>query len=123
VRSDAVTPDLHRKIVQRDGCLMARFDRSHQCRDRWGNPHGPWDLDKLTVEHVWMDSEKLPGHFYAAKGKKAPNSEFTLVGLCGALNGGSTQTPTAAFRVYAREYLIAKRHIAEEEARRAQSQG
>lgn len=120
---DAVSPDLHRKVVQRDGCLMARYDRGHQCRDKWGNPHGPWDLDRLTVEHVWMDSEKLPGHFAAAKGSRAPSTEFTLVGLCGFVNGGSTSTPTASFRAFAREWLIAKRQIAEKEAARAERQG
>ena len=113
-----MNPDLHRRVVQRDGCLMARFDRSHECRDQWGDPHGPWDLEKLTVEHVWMDSEKLPGHFYAAKGKKAPDTEFTLVGLCGYLNGGGMRTPTAEFREFARAHLVKLKETAS-----AQSQG
>jgi hypothetical protein len=104
---DRVTPDLHRRIVQRDGCLLARYDRTHECRDGFGNVHGPWSLERLTVEHVKDDLRM---------GQRAPSDEFHLVGLCAHAN---VSVPDKGFRAYAREYLAAKRAIAEKEAARA----
>jgi len=90
---DTVTPDVHRRVVQRDGCLAARFDPAHVCRDQWGTVHSPWDLDRLTVDHV-KDQARM--------GKRAPSDEFHLVGMCWAGNVG---VPSHALRVFEREYL------------------
>lgn len=95
-----VTPDLHRKIVQRDGCIVVRFDPSHICRDAWGARHGPWDLECLTVDHV-KDQ--------AMMGKRAPSDEFHLVGMCAGANIG---VPSRALRIFEREYLRQRREEA-----------
>ena len=46
--------ELRRMVIARDqGCILALVaNRSHQCRDQWGDPHQPDQLDKLTLEHV-----------------------------------------------------------------------
>lgn len=37
VRKDAVTPELRRAVLQRDGmCVAAKFLPQHVCRDQWG---------------------------------------------------------------------------------------
>ena len=45
--------DLRALVIARDGgCILALIDRGHSCRDQWGEPHRPDQLDKLTLEHV-----------------------------------------------------------------------
>lgn len=46
--------ELRAFVIARDGaCLASLLDRTHQeCRDRWGDPHRPDDLRRLTLEHV-----------------------------------------------------------------------
>lgn len=45
--------ELHDVVILRDRqCVAAALDRSHQCRDKWGEEHEPFDLDKLTLDHV-----------------------------------------------------------------------
>lgn len=43
-------------VIERDRqCMAAALDRSHQCRNQWGEPHWPTLLDLLTLEHVKKD--------------------------------------------------------------------
>jgi hypothetical protein len=73
-----VTGDLHDAILARDGmCVAARLDRSHRCRDEWGERHEPDALSKLTVEHV-KDEPMM--------GKRAPSDEAHMLALCFAAN-------------------------------------
>lgn len=71
---DPVTPDLHRRIRQRDGgCVAAVLDDRHVCRDAFGNRHR-WDaLDLLTVDHV-KDEPRM--------GVRAPSDPEHLVAMC-----------------------------------------
>lgn len=101
-----VTPDLHRRIVQRDGCIVARYDRHHECRDAFGNVHGPWALERLTVDHVKDD---------LMMGKRAPSDEFHLVGMCHAANVG---VPDRGLRAFEREYLAGLKSQREKEMAR-----
>jgi hypothetical protein len=40
-------------VIQRDRyCVAAALDLLHECRDAWGQPHAPYDMEKLTLEHV-----------------------------------------------------------------------
>ena len=45
--------ELRAIVINRDGgCLLARFDELHECEDQWGTRHSPYDLSRLTLEHV-----------------------------------------------------------------------
>ena len=45
--------DLRALVINRDGgCLLAELDPIHECEDQWGRGHSPYDLSKLTLEHV-----------------------------------------------------------------------
>lgn len=45
--------ELRAKVLNRDGqCILAQFDDTHECADTWGTNHSPYDLDRLTLEHV-----------------------------------------------------------------------
>lgn len=47
------TAELRVRVIVRDGaCILSLLDRSHSCRDQWGDPHRPDDIAKLTLEHV-----------------------------------------------------------------------
>ena len=86
---------LHDLIVQRDRqCFAHRIDPRHQCRDEWGDPHSPYDLVKLTVEHINDGG--------AIMGKRAPDDPAHLVALCGDANVGG---PSRELRWAARDYL------------------
>lgn len=44
---------LHDAVILRDRmCIAALLDLSHQCRDKYGDTHEPYELDKLTLDHV-----------------------------------------------------------------------
>jgi hypothetical protein len=73
-RPDAVTPAVRQQVLDRDRqCVAALLDRSHQCRDTWGEPHSPWDRARLTIEHV-KDEPMM--------GKRAPSDPGHLVAMC-----------------------------------------
>lgn len=45
--------ELHDAVILRDRmCVAALLDLSHACRDKFGDQHEPFDLDKLTLDHV-----------------------------------------------------------------------
>lgn len=70
----SVTPALREAILRRDRqCLAALLDRSHQCRDQWGQPCSPRLESALTIEHV-KDEPMM--------GKRAPSDPGHLVALC-----------------------------------------
>jgi hypothetical protein len=96
----SVSPELHNKVIARDGlCYLARSDvpggLSHVCRDRWGQPHEPTALDKLTVDHVWLISGGV-------RGKRAPDTEATMVAMC---YEGNVRGPSRLVRQSQRDYL------------------
>ena len=40
-------------VILRDRiCVAALLDKTHVCRDKWGEEHEPYDLSKLTLDHV-----------------------------------------------------------------------
>lgn len=48
--------ELRETVLLRDGeCVAFTVDRSHICRDRWGQEHTPDDLASLTLGHVRKD--------------------------------------------------------------------
>lgn len=48
--------DLRIEVLTRDReCVAFTVDRSHICRDRWGQEHAPDDLVSLTLGHVRKD--------------------------------------------------------------------
>lgn len=66
----SITQELHDHVLRRDGCCVISFmDRSHTCRDRWGEEHDPTVLGRLTLEHVRTDPGGMrrhdPGHIVA----------------------------------------------------------
>lgn len=93
-RKDAVTPSLHAAVLRRDReCVLAKMDRTHVCRDVWGNPHPSDDLAKLSLEHV-KDEPMM--------GRRAPSDLAHLVALCYAANVG---VPSKVQRQGFRDYL------------------
>ena len=95
--SDKVSPELHRQILERDtACFMWVMDPQHRCHDAFGNEHSPWDLDRLTVDHVHKDGAHM--------GKRAPSDQFHLVAMCAQENiKGPSKVVRRAERVYLRE--------------------
>lgn len=94
---DLVTPELYRAVMLRDkGCILAKITAGHACRDRWGYPHAPTDLAKLTIEHVHDG--------YGLMGKRAPSDMAHCLALCAGANIG---VPSKAQRTMFRAYLRA----------------
>ena len=94
---DLVTPELYRAILLRDrGCVLARIEPdAHVCRDRWGYPHAPTALAKLTIEHVHDG--------YGLMGRRAASDMAHCLLLChGANVGVPSKAQRAAFRSYLR---------------------
>ena len=94
-RVSTITRELRRAILTRDGaCLLSKIEPDHACRDLWGNPHAPTDLDRLTLEHV-KDASMM--------GRRAPSDAAHLVALCAAANFGvPSKSQRDAFRSYLR---------------------
>lgn len=91
---DIVTPEVRAFVLRRDGeCLAHKFDASHVCRDIWGTPHSPYDMDKCSLEHVKSELRL---------GRRAESDPAHLVALCAAANIG---VPSKALRTYMRAYL------------------
>lgn len=96
MRKDAVTPELHDHIVRRDGmCFMFFVNRGHVCRDRWGEPHSPFALGRLTVDHV----HDVAG---GIRGKRAPSDKRHLTAMCWQAN---VDGPSRMVRQQQRDYL------------------
>ena len=92
--ADRVTPELVAALHARDrGCVLARIDPDHGCRDAWGMPHAPTDLGRLTVDHVKTELRM---------GKRAPSDLAHTLLLCAAANVG---VPSKSERVAMRAYL------------------
>ena len=44
------------EVFSRDGgCILAKLQPGHQCRDRWGQPHAPNNFDVLSIEHIKLE--------------------------------------------------------------------
>ena len=92
--SDPVTHDIREDVFERDrGCVLARLDKAHQCRDQWNTPHPSWELGRMSLEHV-KDELRM--------GKRAPSDPAHMVTLCWSAN---LRPPTKAQRAMFREYL------------------
>lgn len=91
---DRVTSELRWSVFRRDGgCVLARLEPGHVCRDQWGAPHAPDDLWRLTLEHV-KDEPRM--------GKRAPSDMAHMVALCWWANVG---VPSKQARAAMRDYL------------------
>ena len=45
--------ELRAIVINRESaCLLALLDPTHLCEDQWGQGHSPYDLSRLTLEHV-----------------------------------------------------------------------
>lgn len=89
-----MTPEVHAAVLKRDGgCLMAKIEQGHVCRDRWGVPHAPDRLELLSLEHVKDDS---------MMGRRAPSDMSHLVALC---HGANVGVPSKEQRDSFRSYL------------------
>lgn len=91
---DPVTAAIRDEVLARDGmCFMFRMDPEHACRDRWGDPHSPYDKTYLTLDHV-KDAPRM--------GRRAPSDARHLVAMCWGANVG---VPSKAVRELERVYL------------------
>ena len=93
---------LRARVLARDGgmCFLARIDMGHTCADRWGDPHGPYEAVRMTLDHVKPEPRM---------GVKADDVAWQLVTMCGA---GNNKPPSADERAIERLYL-AEKHPAE----------
>lgn len=85
---------LREAVLERDGgCVLAKIEPLHVCRDMFGNPHGPYALSLLTVEHVRPQ---------AAMGAPRVHEPRWCVALCAFYNGPNVVTADQkeAFRAY-----------------------
>lgn len=81
-------------VINRDGvCLGYVHDPTHQCANQWGDRHGPYDLDEMTLEHV-------PGVHGPTDVRR--DDEAHCVTLCSRLNVGA---PSHALREFLRQRL------------------
>jgi hypothetical protein len=95
MRVESVTPEERKLVLRRDGsCFLFKLDQSHECRDRWGTPHGPNVLGMLTLDHFHWEAG-------GAKGKRAPHRREHLVAMCWAGNVGA---PSRDVRQRERDY-------------------
>ena len=88
-KADPVTEDTRREVLLRDlyllgGCVAAKYDPDHSCRDQWGTPHRPDDLDKLTLDHVHQG--------YGMMGRRAPSDPAHLISACYSAHLGGWTT-------------------------------
>jgi hypothetical protein len=81
-------------------CFLFRLDRDHVCKDRWGRPHSPYLMWRLSLDHV-KDGPML--------GKRAPSDEWHLVAMCYA---GNVAVPSKEVRMAERTYLLSLREAA-----------
>lgn len=88
-------PEIHAAVLDRDKvCFMYRLDSTHQCRDRFGNPHRPDDRRLLTVDGVKR---------HPRLGVRADHRYvWFLVAMCGYENN---RPPSADTRRLERSYL------------------
>lgn len=84
---------LRETVFRRDGgCVLAKLEPGHECRDVWGARHLPTELWRLTLEHV-KDELRM--------GVRAPSDEAHMVALCGyANNRPPTKKQRALMRIY-----------------------
>ena len=95
MRRDAVKPEMHDRVIMRDGiCFVKLINPEHVCGDGT-RTHASTDLRKLTVDHVWH----IPG---GIRGKRAPSDERHLTAMCWQANFDG---PSRAVRQAQREYL------------------
>ena len=80
-------------FIRDGGCVLAKLEPGHVCRDVWSQVHAPNDFDRLTLEHVKTDLRM---------GVRAENDMDHLVALCGLAN---FEVPSKAQRALFREYL------------------
>lgn len=91
---DRVTPEMRAAVIVRDGgCVLARLDPAHVCRDRWGTAHAATATWLLSIEHV-KDELRM--------GRRAPSDMGHLVAMCYA---GNVNVPSKTQRAALREYL------------------
>jgi hypothetical protein len=91
---DRVTAEVRELVLRRDAmCFLYRVDDKHYCHDAFGNPHSPFDRDRLTLDHV-KDQPRM--------GKRAPSDPAHLVAMCHASN---VAVPSKTVRELERQYL------------------
>lgn len=95
--------ELRRAVIARDGaCIIALIvDKSHVCRDQWGEPHRSDDTARLTLEHV----REQPG------GMRRDDPGW-CVAMCYAANiehAGSTTEARARINAYLAGWRAARR--------------
>jgi hypothetical protein len=99
-----MTPEGQRErqlVLIRDGvCFLYRLDKSHVCRDAFGNRHAATDIHRMTVDHFHL-------HAGGTLGKKADDDCRHMVAMCAA---GNIACPSAEVRQAERDYI---RHLYE----------
>lgn len=80
-------------FVRDGGCVLAKLEPGHVCRDIWNQQHAPNDFDRLTLEHVKSELRM---------GVRAENDLEHLVALCGYTN---VNVPSKVQRGLMRDYL------------------
>lgn len=84
-------------------CVAWMADERHECRDPWGNPHGPLEL-------AWCQLAHVPDSVWNVFGRKAPDDELHTVTEC----AGANAAPSRELRKFEREW-IARHELAPRE--------
>lgn len=93
--ADPVTAEVRLAVLIRDGgCVAAKLDPTHGCRDQWGLPLTSTSLNAMTLDHV-KDEPMM--------GKRAPSDPAHLVTLCWFAHINSSWA--TSHRPELREYL------------------
>jgi len=96
-------PEIRAAVLRRDHvCVLSLVDHGHQCRDKWGEPHDPNDIGKLTLEHVRTDP-----------GGMRRDDELHCVAMChegNVMHAGSTTENRARLNAYLLGVSHGQRH-------------
>lgn len=85
-----------RLVMERDReCFLHKLDSEHICRGPFGDPHSPYAMARMTVDHFHL-------HVGGTKGKRADDDRYHMVAMCAAGNGGC---PSHEVREAERAYI------------------
>jgi hypothetical protein len=94
-RADRVDDSLRVEVLKRDGvCFLRTLYEDHVCFDKFDEQHASTDLDKLEVDHFWLDGAHM--------GDRAPSDLAHLVAMCHWAN--VIHKPTREERAAERDY-------------------
>jgi hypothetical protein len=94
-RADKVSGTLRLEVLRRDGvCFLRTLYDDHVCFGKDDRQHASTDLDKLELDHFWLDGARM--------GDRAPSDLAHLVAMC--CWGNTRRNPPREVRMAEREY-------------------